>query len=75
VFDLTNLKGEKRRNVGKLNNELIISRSDVDIANRNITTGLFGLGRTRHIVKFNMAAIWFLLLYFDRYRLPENVNR
>ena len=51
------------------------SRSDVDIANRNITTGLFGLGRTRHIVKFNMAAIWFLLLYFDRYRLPENVNR
>jgi hypothetical protein len=24
VFDLTNLKGEKRRNVGKLNNELNI---------------------------------------------------
>ena len=24
VFDLTNLKGEKRRNVGKLNNELSI---------------------------------------------------
>jgi hypothetical protein len=23
VFDLTNLKGEKRRNVGKLNNELV----------------------------------------------------
>jgi len=22
-----------------------------------------------------MAAIWFLLLYFYRYRLPENVNR
>jgi hypothetical protein len=24
MFDLTNLKGEKRRNVGKLNNELNI---------------------------------------------------
>jgi hypothetical protein len=71
VFDLTNLKGEKRRNVGKLNNELNIvnqlvdlhflypecianlklpidafyreSRSGVNIAKRNITTGLFGL--------------------------------
>jgi hypothetical protein len=51
VFDLTiNLKGEKKRNVGKLNNELNIvdafyreSRSSVDIAKRNITTELFGL--------------------------------
>jgi hypothetical protein len=72
VFDLTNLKGEKRRNVGKLNNELIIVNQLFDLHFLlfvNIT------GRTRHIVKFNMAAIWFLLLYFDRYRLPENVNR
>jgi hypothetical protein len=55
VFDLTNLKGEKKRNVGKLNNELNIvminlsisiyreSRSGVNIAKRNISTGLFGL--------------------------------
>jgi hypothetical protein len=61
VFDLTNLKGEKRRSVGKLNNELSIVnqlvdnlklpidafyreiRSGVNIAKRNITTGLFGL--------------------------------
>ena len=31
VFDLTNLKGEKRRNVGKLNNELIIVNQLVDL--------------------------------------------
>jgi hypothetical protein len=30
VFDLTNLKGEKRRNVGKLNNELNIVNQLVD---------------------------------------------
>ena len=31
VFDLTNLKGEKRRNVGKLNNELNIVNQLVDL--------------------------------------------
>jgi hypothetical protein len=31
VFDLTNLKGEKRRNIGKLNNELIIVNQLVDL--------------------------------------------
>jgi hypothetical protein len=31
VFDLTNLKGEKRRNVGKLNNELNIVNQFVDL--------------------------------------------
>jgi hypothetical protein len=31
VFDLTNLKGEKRRNVGKLNNELKIVYQLVDL--------------------------------------------
>ena len=31
VFDLTNLKGEKRRNVGKLNNELSIVNQLVDL--------------------------------------------
>jgi hypothetical protein len=31
VFDLNNLKGEKRRNVGKLNNELIIVVQLVDL--------------------------------------------
>ena len=30
-FDLTNLKGEKRRNVGKLNNELNIVSQLVDL--------------------------------------------
>jgi hypothetical protein len=30
VFDLTNLKGEKRRNVGKLNNELNIVNQLLD---------------------------------------------
>jgi nitrate reductase beta subunit len=85
VFDFTNLKGEKKRNVGKLNNELNIinqlvkllllsvpkvttcslypecianlklpidafyreSRSGVNIAKRNITTGLFWLYLTK----------------------------
>ena len=31
VFELTNLKGEKRRNVGKLNNELSIVNQLVDL--------------------------------------------
>jgi hypothetical protein len=31
MFDLTNLKGEKRRNVGKLNNELNIVNQLVDL--------------------------------------------
>jgi hypothetical protein len=31
VFDLTNLKGEKRRNVGKLKNELNIVNQLVDL--------------------------------------------
>jgi hypothetical protein len=31
VFDLTNLKGEKRRNLGKLNNELNIVNQLVDL--------------------------------------------
>jgi hypothetical protein len=31
VFNLTNLKGEKRRNVGKLNNELNIVNQLVDL--------------------------------------------
>ena len=31
VFDLTNLKGEKRRNVGKLNNELNTVNQLVDL--------------------------------------------
>ena len=31
VFDLTNLKGEKRRNVGKLNNELNIVNQFADL--------------------------------------------
>ena len=31
VFDLTNLRGEKRRNVGKLNNELNIVNQLVDL--------------------------------------------
>jgi hypothetical protein len=31
MFDLTNLKGEKRRNVGKLNNELSIVSRLVDL--------------------------------------------
>jgi hypothetical protein len=31
VFDLINLKGEKRRNVGKLNNELNIVNQLVDL--------------------------------------------
>ena len=31
VFDLTNLKGEKRGNVGKLNNELNIVNQLVDL--------------------------------------------
>ena len=31
VFDLTNLKGEKRRNVGKLNTELNIVNQLVDL--------------------------------------------
>ena len=31
VFDITNLKGEKRRNVGKLNNELNIVNQIVDL--------------------------------------------
>jgi hypothetical protein len=31
VFDLTNLKGEKRRNVGKLNNKLSIVNQLVDL--------------------------------------------
>jgi hypothetical protein len=31
VFELTNLKGEKRRNVGKLNNELNIVNQLVDL--------------------------------------------
>jgi hypothetical protein len=31
VFDLTNLKGERRRNVGKLNNELNIVNQLVDL--------------------------------------------
>jgi hypothetical protein len=36
VFDLTNLKGEKRRNVGKLNNELnIVNRSPFLVVCKN----------------------------------------
>jgi hypothetical protein len=31
VFDHTNLKGEKRRNIGKLNNELNIVNQLVDL--------------------------------------------
>ena len=31
VFDLNNLKGEKRRNVGKLNNKLSIVNQLVDL--------------------------------------------
>jgi hypothetical protein len=71
--DLTNLKGEKRGNVGKLNNELnivnqpcrspflVVCSSGVNIAKRNITTGLFGL---YYPVLF--FAVLFFLYFFPR---------
>jgi hypothetical protein len=69
VFDLTNLKGEKRRTVGKLNNKLSIvnqlklpidafyreNRSGVNTAKCNTTTGLFGLRKRKKI--YNQFAI------------------
>jgi hypothetical protein len=54
VFDLTNLKGEKRRNVGKLNNELNIVNQLVDLHFLlfvNITGNLkIRLAHTRQII-------------------------
>ena len=54
VFDLTNLKGEKRRNVGKLNNELNIVNQLVDLHFLlfvNITRNLKNrLAHTRQII-------------------------
>ena len=54
VCDLTNLKGEKRRNVGKLNNELNIVNQLVDLhflSFVNITgNGENRLAQTRQII-------------------------
>jgi hypothetical protein len=49
VFDLTNLKGEKRRIVGKLNTFYRENRAGVNTAKCNTTTGLFGLRKRKKI--------------------------
>jgi hypothetical protein len=47
VFDLTNLKGEKRRNVGKLNDELNIVNPLVDL-HFLLFVNMTGNGKNHH---------------------------
>jgi hypothetical protein len=53
VFDLTNLKGEKRRNVGKLNNELSIVK---DFIKADLHVDTFSMD-IQNIILYNVQII------------------
>jgi hypothetical protein len=69
VFDLTNLIGEKRRNVGKLNNELsILMDRLLDLSNNSIQ---YNSNNSAPSIRYRYSRVWTLLVIKTRQLLSE----